>query len=182
MTIDSINKNQRSIVPIILNHLKRYPLMNIEDVYKLCHQAAMGPEHLITNKKNTFEKLCNELVEINVSSTRPLLEEIDPMDQLVRLNLISFKEKQGDPVKLFDVFFQTVTTFNPQIENLEYYWNDIISLSDKNKIPFQADMVNVFIKKLASQNYPAIHHSQSYKETYQPTYRLIARKYLSVLF
>jgi len=61
MSIKLINKNQISIIPILLNHLKRYPLMAIEDIYKLCHQAAMGPEHLIMNKKITFEKLCQEL-------------------------------------------------------------------------------------------------------------------------
>jgi hypothetical protein len=174
--------NQKSIIPILLNHLKRYPLMTLEDIYKLCHQAAMGPGHLITDRKETYKKLCRELDQINAISTRPLLEEIDPTDRLVRLNLRSYKEKQYDPSILFELFLKTVTSFNSRIENLEYYWEEIISLSKKNMITFQVDKLNAFIKKLALKNYPAVHHSERYKKTYQPAYRLIAKQYLNRLF
>ena len=179
MLNNPINKYQISIVPIVLNHLKRYPLMTIQDIYKLIHQAAMGPEHLIKNKKSAYERLCGELEKITGSSTRPLLEEIDPSNQLVRLNLVSFKEKQGNPQKLFEAFCQTTSIYNASQEKLIQYCNEILILAEQNHIPYSKTDLRKFFEIKESQNYSAEHHSAVYAKAYQPAYRLISKTYLN---
>ena len=176
-----INTNQITIVPILLSHLKRYPLMAIQDIYKLIHQAAMGPEHLIKNKDTAFEKLCGELEQIDAHSSRPLWEKIDPSDRLVRLNLASFKEKQGDPKKLFEAFYQTASTFNSSPDKIERYWNEVLIFAEQNHIPYLATELRAYFKTKVSQNHSAEHHSDTYAKVYQPAYRLISKKYLGFL-
>ena len=35
------------ISQLLTAHLQRYPRMQLEDIYKLLHQAALGPEHAV---------------------------------------------------------------------------------------------------------------------------------------
>ena len=37
---------------LLRNHFNRYPLMQVQDVYKLLHQAAMGSEHAVVDETN----------------------------------------------------------------------------------------------------------------------------------
>jgi len=34
---------------ILTDHLARYPLMRVEDIYKLVHQASLGSEHAVSD-------------------------------------------------------------------------------------------------------------------------------------
>ena len=44
-------------------HLKKYPLMQIEDKIKLLMQATLGPAHLINDKEQVKKRIYNEYVQ-----------------------------------------------------------------------------------------------------------------------
>lgn len=181
MPENPISLNQKSIIPILLSHLNRYPLMSVQDIYKLIYQATMGPGHLIPDKGSAFEWLRHEFEQIDILFSQPLLEEIDPLDQLVRLNLSPFKKQNGDPQKLFDVFYQTSFTFKTVPQNMKQYCDEIISMSSKHGITYGSHDLKSFFQVKESQNFPAVHHSATYRNIYHPAYRLIAKKLLHEL-
>ena len=45
-------------------HLKKYPLMQIEDKIKLIMQSILGPSHLINDKEKVKTRIINEYNEI----------------------------------------------------------------------------------------------------------------------
>ena len=181
MLNNSINQSQISIVPIMLNHLKKYPLMSVQDIYKLIYQAAMGPEHLIKDKDSSFDKLYFELEQIGSSSSQVLLEEIDPAGLLVRFNLFPFKENNGDPQKLFEAFFQTALEFKPVPGNMNHYCDEVIHLVEKNIIIIDTIELKSFFQLKESHDFPAVHHSDIYRNAYRPAYRLILKELINLI-
>ena len=181
MANNTINKNTITIVPVLMDHYKRYPLLKIQDIYKLIYQAAMGPEHLIPDKDAAHKKLCAELENITEFYAQPLFENIDPTEQLVRVNLNSFKQGQGDPEKLFEAFYQTSITFLPKVDLIKIYIQQAIHLSENKIWPFEIDVIKSFFHLKGSQNFPAVHHSDIYRKTYCPAYRLVGKNQLHLL-
>ena len=82
---------------IILSQLSRYPLSQIEDLYKLTYQAALGSEHAVEDHKAARVRMFRELEEMVNISTDPLFDEISPDGQIVRIHLKPFIDSEGEP-------------------------------------------------------------------------------------
>ncbi len=46
--------DQKKLIELIFYHLKRYTVMELEDVYKLLYQSVMGPAHILQNKELAY--------------------------------------------------------------------------------------------------------------------------------
>ena len=57
---------------ILASHFARYPAMQLTDLYKLIHQAALGSEHAICAEASAREWLTRELAEMGVGPAEPL--------------------------------------------------------------------------------------------------------------
>lgn len=168
--------SRTSFQEIIKTQLQRYPQMQIEDLYKLNYQAAMGNIHLGIDPKVLKNYLLSELEKVDESDEEPLFEQISP-DNLIRLNLRPFKAKGGDPEKLFEAMMQTARTFQPDSQKIIQYWNVIEGMAKKNLIPFKNSELDSFLSKIQEMNFPAIHHSNKYMEAYHPAYRVLLQEY-----
>ncbi len=158
--------------------------MWIQDYYKLAYQAAMGNEHLMTDSAMVYDYLLKELeslgpLDIRASADEPLLEEISPDSEVVRLNLRPFKARHGDQGALFQAMMQTARTFPKSPERLAQYLRDLESLTaPRGPIPYGTSTMKSYFRELRDKGYPAVHHSSQYMEKYSPAYRVILKKYV----
>jgi hypothetical protein len=53
--------NIKLIETILQDHITRYPRMQIQDLYKLLHQAALGSEHAVLDPESAWLWLAREL-------------------------------------------------------------------------------------------------------------------------
>lgn len=166
-----------SFPEIVQTQFQRYPQMQVEDLYKLTYQAAMGNIHLGVDQQILKDYLYSELERIKASDDEPLFEKISP-DNLIRLNLGPFKAKGGNPEKLFEAMMQTAQTFQPDSKKIIQYWKGIERMAEENSIPFRKTELDSFLSKMQEADFPAIHHSDKYLESYHPAYRVILRQYL----
>jgi len=157
--------------------LQRYSAMQIEDLYKLVYQATMGNEHLLTDSAAVQAYLIQELASIDTSSVEPLLEEISPDGEVVRLNLRSFKTQNGDRDALFQAMMQTARTFQKSPERLEQYWHDLEQRANSGALAFDAAAMQSFFREMREKGFPTAHHSAVYEEQYKPAYRVILKKF-----
>ena len=162
---------------VIAAQLQRYPAMQIEDLYKLVYQATMGNEHLMTDSAAVHNYLIRELASIQASAEEPLLEEISPNGEVVRLNLRPFKARHGDHRTLFQAMMQTAHAFQKSPERLEQYWRDLEQMAKSGTIAFDATALQSFSREMRKKGFPAVHHSAVYAEKYAPAYRVILKKY-----
>ena len=163
-------------------NIARYPLSEMDDLYKLCHQAALGSEHALKNLQAARSWLNQELDEIasapSGSFDEPLVEVISPRNQIVRVNLRPFLRAGGDPDNLFQAFVNTASRQWGNTALLQRYWKSIIELAGQGEIPFQPGHLSEYIVKMAACGFPATHHSQTYRQAYRPSYRVIAAEFL----
>jgi len=168
-----------SFKKIITEQIERYPLIEIQDLYKLSYQAAMGHVHLGVDSTMLHNYLISELENIDTSYMEALTEEISPDGFVVRLNLRPFKVSNGDHNKLFKAIFNSSKVFQPSKDNLERYWKFIEEMASEGLLPYKLENLKSFMNKMRSQNYPTVHHSDSYRNHYKPAYRVLIKPYLN---
>ena len=145
--------------------------MQIQDVYKLIHQAALGSEHAISDPESVRNWMERELAEMGVGSDEPVVDPISEDEQIVRVHLRPFMEQGGDSDKLLDAFIRTPNEFRGDIQVLKNYWNTAVAMQY-----FPSAEMDEFIESMQAQNYPAVHHSPEYERLYRPAYRVVWRK------
>src|SRR3954454_8185237 len=78
------------ISQLLSSHLQRYPRMQLEDIYKLLHQAAMGPEHAVQDPALARARLLEEMQQLTSSPADPLVDPISPDGRLARVHLRAY--------------------------------------------------------------------------------------------
>lgn len=157
----------------LLAHFTRYPAMQLADVYKLIHQAAMGSEHAIRDEQSARSWMTRELAEMGEGPVEPLLDLLSDETGIIRVHLRPYIASGGNPAKLLEAFVRTANQHKDQIGLLETYWQAAVSLAEGAQIPFSSDEMRSFIVPLAAQGFPAVHHSSEYQKLYRPAYRVV---------
>jgi len=174
----SCANEKSSFQKLITAQLQRYPAMQIQDLYKLVYQAALGNEHLMTDSAMVHDYLIKELESIEASTAEPFWEEISPDGAVVRLNLRPFKARHGDHQALFQAMMQTARTFQKSQEQLDRYLSDLEQMAASGAISLDAEAMKAFFREMRDKSYPAVHHSAVYGEKYSPAYRVILKKFV----
>ena len=163
-----------SIETILRDHLSRYPAMQIQDIYKLIHQAAMGSEHAVASAEGAREWLERELVEMGTGPQEPMLDPICTDGQIVRLHLRPFVAQGGDTVTLLNAYIRTANEYRGDPHVVREYWNAANAMQH-----FPSASMNEFMEAMRTKKYPAAHHSPEYERLYRPAYRVIWRKFIA---
>lgn len=148
-------------------HLKKYPLMQLEDKLKLIFQGQLGPRHLKMDEELIMNNLMKEYnIAKDIDYKYDMIEEIS--DKYVRVYLKPYYEKYHDFSKLAKAFNLSLDIVNDE----EVFINkvkELINLDNKE-----------YINKYLSSNY-LISHSKIYKDNYHPFYLVIHKNFISVI-
>lgn len=174
------NPDSQSFQIILLEHARRYPAWQMEDLYKLIHQANLGSEHAVTDREHARRWLEEELAHLQPTQPEPLIDPISPDGSIVRVHLQPFAAGGLSSALLLDAFIQTSAGFRGSIRGLEDAWREATSLAEGGLLHFDPAKMESFITEKSRQGYPAVHHSERYTLAYHPAYRVTARVYLPV--
>jgi hypothetical protein len=163
---------------VVVFHMNRYPAMEIEDLYKLVFQAAMGSEHAVASVESARQWLERELSTLDEVSDEPSSEPLSPDGSLVRVNLRARIERDGRMDDLLDAFVRTANQFEGSPDKLRAYWSEVEEMALAGAIPFQKGDLETFFAEMEAQGLPAVHHSTTYREQYHPAYRVVLRELL----
>jgi hypothetical protein len=155
-------------------HLERYPAMQLDDIYKLLHQAALGPGHAVDNPAAARKRLDQEMTALGKGSAEPLQDIISPDGRLVRVHLRSYLAAGGSPDALHRAFVETANSFPASADKLAKFCCCLGDLAAAGGIPFAREDVLAYFEKIARDSYPAVHHSEAFRHAYLPAYRVIA--------
>jgi hypothetical protein len=168
--------SDEAVAALIRTHVKRYPTIEIQDVYKLLHQAVFGPGHAITNQRATRDWLERESELLIPVYDEALLENIHPQGQIVRVHLRPYLAARGNLEKLLDGYIRSSAVVQGDIATMAAWW-DIFRRMTEGSGPlasrFSARTVSLVGRTRASENWPASHHSPAYDQTYKPAYRVL---------
>jgi hypothetical protein len=157
---------------IVRSHFDRYPDMQIQDLYKLVHQAAMGSEHAAPDPASARAWLESELDEMGDGPAEPLLDPISADGEILRVHLRPYQASGGNMELLLDAFLRTARDFHGELDTIEAYW----AAAESTHL-FPAPAMNEFIEAMRARNFPAVHHSENYEHSYKPAYRVVLHRY-----
>lgn len=162
----------------LAEHLKKHPSMQPRDVVKMCYQAALGAEHLLTDLDRAREYFNKELDSVEAASGE-LYEMIS--DEVCRVDLSSFKAKGLPPEWLFRMFVRSCRTEKNSREMLREYLSAAEEIIADTNASFTAEEWREFLREYEALGMPPVHHSEEYRLAEHPSYRIADSRFCRVL-
>lgn len=158
--------------------LNTHPEMEPRDVFKLCYQAARGAEHLLRDTSVAERYFAAEWENTAACRDLPLCEPIS--DAYYRVNLAAWKARALPADWLFRLFVKTASVPAGSDPLAEY----LATADEVVRVSHPAFPVATWETALAEyrkSGTPAIHHSQRYRATYAPAYRVVSRRLVRLI-
>jgi hypothetical protein len=172
---------ERAMERLIEEQVVRYPRMEIQDLYKLLHQAAMGSGHAVTDTAAARRWMEREIAGLPPGPPEPLVDPLSPDGRLARVHLRPYLGAGHDPERLLEAFVRTANGFSGSIPQLERYWKTATRMAASGALPFSVNRMRQFFEEQDDKGHPAVHHTATYREAYAPAYRVVGLEYLPLL-
>jgi len=166
---------------ILLDHNQRYPHWQMEDIYKMIHQAALGSEHAVKNIPAVQNWMERELAIMGEGPEEPLLDPIRPDRSILRIHLRPYVGMHGDPRALVEAFISTANRFKGSIDDLENFWATARQMAVERKLPVKPTEMDSLFDKAKKEGFPAHEHSSIFEKLYRPAYRVVAAEFVASL-
>lgn len=174
MTTTNANTETKKLIE---NQLKRYPLLQIQDVFKFLYQSVFGCEHMLTSLDNAILGIEKEAASMSFME-HPVTEELDGDSCRIPL---SYLEKGLSPKTLGQLFFLSSNEPKGDLSLLLTKLETVKEMIREGSLPFTMHAFEEAFANWEEAGFSALHHSEIFHDTYQPAYRVIAKKYLPLL-
>ena len=162
---------------LLLCHFEAYPRLQIRDIFKFIYQSSFGCEHMISDVSRASEMIRSEYDGISAERadmTTPLDGDFSRVD----LSLLDYGIKAETFGKLFYMSSKCKTVGLPKLQQMLEAADELILCG---KLPFSHSEFTSAVNEWAAQGYPAVHHSDAFREAYKPAYRVLSKKYVPYL-
>lgn len=171
-----------SLEELVRWHQRLRPDLEVVDVYKMLFQSVFGIKHILHDKaKRHLEEELSTL-EMNKSSDESLIENISVDNVMVRVNLRPFKMRGLSSDKLFSAMVTSAKETKGTQKAFLKLWNRFKSLVEAGRLSFDRSSLEDFDKRVKKENYPLYHHSERYRRSYNPAYRVVKREVFKRIF
>lgn len=162
---------------LLINHARRYPRLELADVFKFLHQSSLGCEHLVSSCDFAISYIKKEAESMS-HCERTVVEPLDGDYSRVHL---SFLSHGLSPETLGRLFFLSAKKEEQGIDALSAKLSVAEDLILNGELPFSYDEFVAARNEWQSNGYPAIHHSEAFRSNYHPAYRVISNEFVPYL-
>jgi hypothetical protein len=165
--------NSQSTQALLNAQLKTYPLAQLEDIYKVLHQAIFGVRHSPEQKKGVAEWLAHEWQLPSSLKPGPLAEALGP--DWLRLHLRPYQAQGGQMAPLLDCLLDGAQARGDDAAGMQAAWEVWREMAHKKSLieRFPPRQVDLFGQAFARRGWAASPHSAEYIRHYQPCYRVL---------
>lgn len=164
---------------ILREQILLHPSTEPQDVVKLCYQAAFGAEHLLDDLEAAEKYFMREYEQVQPAK-EPLYEQIG--DDIVRMNMGVWKERELQPEWLFRMFVETASRPSGSgKERFDTCIREAGSLAAEGFYGFDRAAWEEFLRGYPLDEPVPVHHSEGYRRAEEPAYRLVSGRYLRLL-
>lgn len=159
---------------LLKKHYRTYPNLQMQDIFKFLYQSAFGCEHLVSSTEKVMDYIREEYKNVDREETI----QVDRLDgNYSRVHLSCLNE--GLQIEtLGKMFCYSAKTEKDGLEKLLQKLQVAKALVREGQLPFDEDDFVDAVRAWELRGYPAVHHSQQFRNTYQPSYRVIANEYI----
>lgn len=161
---------------ILIDHARRYPLMEPTDAVKLLYQNEFGGGHLIRDVGSCLAYLRREYESIAQEKNGQFTEEIG--NGLVRVYLSTLDAQCLTPEQLGDAFIRSAALHNGSLDSFLSKLELLRQLTRDGYFSFAADELDAYLARYKQAEYPMVSHSNVYRAAYSPAYRIVLKSVL----
>ncbi|MDR2561916.1 MAG: hypothetical protein LBC63_09135 [Holophagales bacterium] len=161
----------------IAEEIASHPLATASDIYKLLHQSVFGPGHIIQSADSAREYLQKEMKSLGPTIQGEKLHD-ELGDGMVRVNLRPYRDSKKPMDALLRAMIETANSNTGAPRHMADKLDKACKFLMKQQKNSLAKELRELGEKLAAQGYPASHHSEVYRNAYQPAYRIVDTRYL----
>ncbi len=162
---------------LLIRHYRSYPDLKIQDVFKFLYQSAFGCEHLVSSLEVAKEYVSKELAALHNEGERG----IDLLDGAYSRVPLSYMDHGLSAETFAKLFVASAKQETNGMGDLLQKLKIAKELVAQGSLPFRPDEFENAAAEWAAEGYPAIHHSNAFREAYRPSYRVIANEYVPYL-
>lgn len=160
---------------LLYAHLKKYPLMQPKDVEKLLYQSVFGASHFAGTEEESLEALREEMRSVETNESEDLYESIG--NGFMRVNLAAAEESGYKLEELNRDFVSSAAEKTGSIGELEQRIKEVSEAFDALPFTFSSEALEEAFRKWKEEGYPPVSHSETYKNAYEPHYRVMRRSF-----
>ncbi len=153
---------------IVGEHEAKYPLMEIQDYVKLAYQNEFGPLHLV-EKERLQQGIQSEMAQFSPTKGEYGTENIG--NGLSRLSLCGLPHPDTDAQLIAELMILTMDRHSGSMEGLEGKLEEL-----ETKLGAEAEK---WLDDYRAAGCRPVNHSETYRSTYQPHYRVMKTDYAS---
>lgn len=158
---------------ILLTHKRKYPLMQIEDLFKLLHQSSFGCEHMVEDEQGALEYIIKEN-SARACAPDTKTEALD--GDFCRVHL-SYLDSGLSAQTLARIFYLSASHVQNGLEQLKEKLSVARELVACGELDFSLDDFDRLLNEWRSCGFCARHHSDAFRQAYSPSYRVVHKKY-----
>lgn len=165
----------------LLNCAESHPKAQVVDYIKRLYQAEFGGGHMIEDENASLERLRQEISGLTERQRQQ--PYFDPFcSPFCRLNLSASKEASPELInRIFVVSAQEVpkTAWFRFEEKMKIFWD--LCREQNEVFPFTVEEAREYLQEYRKNGYGPVSHSEIYRKTYEPAYRIIRKEYARFL-
>ena len=178
-----IDNQREQTFALLLSHYRKYPQLQMEDIFKYLYQSSFGCEHMISSLEKVKERILEEKDYVDRGKDTHLTGDflVDILDgdySRVHLNYLNLGLK-GET--LAQIFLNSAVTEEKGREKLQEKLIVVSDMVEKGLLPFSWKEFEIEKGEWEAAGYPPVHHSQMFREAYAPAYRVVANRYVEFL-
>lgn len=162
---------------LLMEHSKKYKMMQPDDAIKLLYQNEFGGGHIITDLAGSLSFLTREYESVKQTEALPFCEDIG--NGLVRFYLNGIPKESLNTVN--SIFVKSAECVKGNKQEFINKLRLLKRMTERGEMPFSSDEFSHALKEYESQGYPMISHSEIYRKEYLPSYRVVLKKYTDFL-
>jgi hypothetical protein len=167
--------NTKKIEAMISNELALHPSARLQDIYKLYMQSAFGAGHLIADVESARAMLQREVEYVRTFEpvSTPLIQSVDAFFPLARCSVRLIVDGHRSFDDYLQHFFRSAMEYTYLEEQTAIdLWKKLLPwLSTLNISNFMDDLQ--FLNNLFESSKYLVSHTQTYRDLYKPTYRIM---------
>ena len=162
---------------LLIGHYKKYPESELRDVFKFLHQSTFGCEHMVSDEETVTRYIEREF-SLLVGARGDVLEQLDGDYSRVSLSLL---ERGISPSTFGKLFYASSRKQVGSRDDLKRRLNVARELVREKILPFDLQAFDSAVKAWEADGFSALHHSDTFRNKYNPSYRVISNEYIPYL-
>lgn len=170
---------------ILLRHYELYPKSRIQDMVKLVYQNEFAGGHMISNEEKSLKLLREEydsLESYSPGKKQPTGDvSVEIGNGLCRLNLWALEDAGIDIETVNRFFIVTARLTHGSIKNFKDKLDVLRQCCSNKELPYLLEELDAYLNDYQKQGYPAVSHSEEYRNAYSPAYRIVKKEYVDYI-